>query len=392
MFCPECGHQNPADNKFCGMCGERLPDRSGRPVPGKDPTGAEVQAEDTTRATERQERIAELDPEPVPASWRHREPVDATIREAALPAAVADFYASRNESEPPTEAPTTLSGPSFLGLSGSGDGESYSYLYEDEQPQSHAGSLVFLLLLIILAAAVYWKWQPIRDYVVNAALTHSQQGRSTAPAAAPTEPGSTTASTDNAAPQPAKPADAKGLPQQDNATAPEPKVETTQPKDQAEPAPKGPDKTSTPKDERPRSEVGRPSQFQDVKGKGGTDEDAPAESEKPSARAPAKAAGADLVDMGERYLYGRGASRNCSQALVNFNAAAKQENPKAMSHLGSLYATGQCVPLDRAQAYQWFSRALAADRSNTYIEHNLNMLWRDMSSTERAKATQKRMF
>ena len=89
-------------------------------------------------------------------------------------------------------------------------------------------------------------------------------------------------------------------------------------------------------------------------------------------------------------MYGRGVARNCNQALVDFNAAARQDNPRAMAHLGSLYATGQCVSLDRTQAYHWFSRALSADRGNTYIEHNLNMLWRDMTPDERTKATRSR--
>jgi Sel1 repeat len=406
------------------MCGDRLPDRPGNAE--KRPTTAEMRAEDIARATERQERIAGLDPEPVAASLRHREPVDATLREmpplneysalpdpvpvnpvpieghAPLPPAVADFYAARTAPQPPVEEPieepTTVGGPSFLGLSSGNGDSSYSYLYEDEQPKSHLGTLVFLLLLAVLAGIVYMKWQPIRDYVVNAALTHSQQGR-TPQTPAPTEPGSTTASSDNAAanaaPQPnGKAPDANGLPQQDNSATPDqPKIETTQPKPkEAAPAPKEPETSNISKNERPRSEVGRNSSFQDVKGKGAADEDTPEESEKPSARRPTKPAGTELVDSGERYLYGRGVPRSCSQALVNFNAAAKQDNPKAMSHLGSLYATGQCVALNRAQAYQWFSRALAADRGNTYLEHNLNMLWRDMSATERAQATQRKMF
>lgn len=420
MYCPECGHQNPTGNKFCGMCGERLPARAPRTeidpfrydpraeviAPGAaavEPIGPPGSAEpesEAASAEEHRERIAEHDPEPVAASLRHREPVDETVRESELPAAVADFYASRNQRPEPVE-PTTVSGPSFLGLSsGSGSGDStYSYLYEDEQPKSHAGALAFLLVLAVVAAGVYWKWQPIKDYVVNAALTHSQTGRAPEPAA-PTQPGSTTASSDSTATQPGQAASPAGMPQQDKAagTAEQPKAgtsnsdnATSKSKEEAAPA-QNPEKTTAPKDEQPRSEVGRSRRFQDVKGQNGAEKDAAENDEKPAPRRPAQAAGAELVDTGERYLYGRGVPRNCNQALVNFQAAAKQDNSRAMSHLGSLYATGQCVPLDRTLAYQWFSRALAADRNNTYLEHNLNMLWRDMSSVERAKATQKRMF
>ena len=105
---------------------------------------------------------------------------------------------------------------------------------------------------------------------------------------------------------------------------------------------------------------------------------------------PAAPAGAELVAKGEKYLYGHGAPKNCQQALTYFKAAAKEQNPSAMSQMGALYATGVCVPFDRAQAYQWFSRALHEDRSNTYLEHNLNMLWRDMSADEKARATRRR--
>jgi hypothetical protein len=39
-------------------------------------------------------------------------------------------------------------------------------------------------------------------------------------------------------------------------------------------------------------------------------------------------------------------------------------------------------------AYNWFSRALAHDRGNASIEHNLNMLWRDMDARERKQVVE----
>lgn len=304
-----------------------------------------MRKEDIVRATA-------LDPEPVAAGTSHPEPAGSMAREPDLPAAALNFYSARIEPDPHLQPPITVSGPSFLGLSGAVEPLSpYSYLDEDEPPESHARSIVLLLVLAVLAGVVYWNWQPIRNYVVNVAIAPWQQGR-LLPTAAPTEPASTTASSDNAAPPPVPTANPDGLPQQTSATTADP------PKPEAAPA----------------------------------IESAPKEREKPAARPVAQPAGAELVDSGERYLYGRGVPRNCSQALVNFNASARQDNPRAMSHLGSLYATGQCVPLDRAQAYQWFSRALSLDRSNKYLEHNLNMIWIQMSSEERARATQKRTF
>ena len=41
MFCPECGTRNPEENRFCGMCGERLPDRTERAA-SKKPGAAAI--------------------------------------------------------------------------------------------------------------------------------------------------------------------------------------------------------------------------------------------------------------------------------------------------------------------------------------------------------------
>ena len=434
------------------MCGERLPERSkngssvtSMPSPNRSRT-SDVRTEDTIRATEadRRERIAEHDPEPVAPSMRHREANDDPIRElktirnvepvresrtvastasgvnrssnalkreiepdyvpeSAMPPAVANFYAQRMESSTPIEQPTTLSGPSFLGLSSSpanGD-SSYSYLYEEEQPKSHAGVIVFLLVLAILAGVVYWKWQPIHDFVVNTALSNSNSGRpsptqGTNPETTASTPGTTTATTDqNVSPSASTPQNnAAGAQKPD-----QPKIDTTQPNSEAKPDKSGADKTDTPKDERPQAEVGQKSRFQDVKGKsdeasednGAKDtEDAKPTSAKRTA--PSQPAGTELVANGEKYLYGKGVPRNCGQAVSAFDQAAKQQNPSAMSHLGALYATGECVPFDRVRAYQWFSKALAQNRSNTYIEHNLNMLWREMTPREQSQVTGKKMF
>ena len=105
------------------------------------------------------------------------------------------------------------------------------------------------------------------------------------------------------------------------------------------------------------------------------------------APAPQGNAGGELVSSGEKYLYARGVARNCDQAVTYFNAAAAQQNPQAFSHLGALYATGECVPMDRAVAYAWFRRAYAKEPGNRYFEQNLTMLWREMTPAERQRAT-----
>jgi TPR repeat protein len=62
-------------------------------------------------------------------------------------------------------------------------------------------------------------------------------------------------------------------------------------------------------------------------------------------------------------------------------------NAQARSQLGALYATGHCVPLDRARAYNWFSLAVrAASGHNIWIERNRQMLWEQMTEAEKARA------
>ena len=390
------------------MCGEPLPNRSQKK---------------NTADKEHRERVAQHDPEPVPASFRQRERADEPVRtrETSRPVAStpvppsmrevdAEYVAEPHlESATPVEQPGGMvSGPSFLGLGNASESSSgYSYLYEDEPPKSHAGLIVFLICLFALGGVLYWQWQPLRTWVVNKANEKVNIG-TPAPTEAPAMPGSSTASSDNVNPAPAQPATGQSVPQNDSTTPGNPPAQTN-----AAPADKSkPDQTGTPPKEEDQSDTEEPAQTAPERAEAKNNEvkeetAKPVEKtrhlthEKPAARAEKAAApaGDDLVASGERYLYGHGAPQNCQQAVINFNAAAKQENPRAMAHLGALYATGECVPLNRVQAYHWFSRALANDRNNTYLEHNISMLWREMDQQEKAQVTgeakeaqNKRMF
>ncbi len=94
-----------------------------------------------------------------------------------------------------------------------------------------------------------------------------------------------------------------------------------------------------------------------------------------------------MLQLGENYLYGKGVPRNCQQAKTYFESAARENNAPAMSHLGAMYAAGNCVPMNRRLAYQWFVRASNSDPHNPWIQRSMNMLWRDMSSDERASVS-----
>jgi hypothetical protein len=78
-------------------------------------------------------------------------------------------------------------------------------------------------------------------------------------------------------------------------------------------------------------------------------------------------------------------SHSCNQAVDLLREAALHGNATARSRLGGLYATGQCVPLDRAEAYNWFTLAKDAGAHYSWIEHNRSMLWAQMSERERER-------
>jgi hypothetical protein len=306
------------------------------------------------------------------------------------------------------EKETTVGGPSFLGLSGdeNGGGGGYSYLFEEEK-QSHAGAWVMLLVLLALGAVLYWKWQPVRDYVLNAAISHSRPQPKTEAKAEPTS------ATDSAAPTttlassdaPSQPSiTTENKPEQNKAASPSSTAKEGLPGGDKQSSGAGkPDDSAKSKaagaSKEPAANAAskQPSSKPAEKGDEASaeqpdDESAnAADEEKPSAgtqkaRGAQSNPGGDLVSSGERYLYGRGVPRSCDQAVSYFNAAAAKQNPQAFSHLGALYATGNCVPMDRAAAYTWFRRAYAKEPSNHYFEQNLTMLWREMSAAERQRA------
>jgi hypothetical protein len=290
---------------------------------------------------------------------------------------------------------TTISGPSFLGLSStdSGEGGGYSYLLEEEQQPPHTGVWVFLALMLVLGGVLYAKWQPIRDYVLTAVSSHArpqpppaQDTKNEPPSASATSAPTTTLAGSDTASQPA--------------ITPESKLEqsrTAQPKQEIPPVGQQSSIAGKPDDspkitparagsERAAEPALKPPAAHYKEADHGSAN--PAGEEKPAAApAPQGNAGGELVSSGERYLYARGVARNCDQAVSYFNAAAAQENPQAFSHLGALYATGECVPMDRAAAYGWFRRAYAKEPGNRYFEQNLIVLWREMTPAERQRAT-----
>ena len=390
MFCRNCGHQNPGQNGFCGMCGNKL-----APERAADPTYAvEKVAITMERAAPEAPRdaVRTLDPVDTPHAPENAEPV-APVEE---PARRSDkLWVDEDQSE------TTISGPSFLGLSStdSGEGGAHSYLFEEEEQPSHTGVWVLLVVLLILGGVLYAKWQPIRDYVLAPALSHSRPQQGPAPDTKTEPPSTSSAPTttlagNDAASQPAIITESRaeqnqaaqpkqGLPQAD-----QPSATAGKPDDSPKSTPaRASSERAAPLASKPPGAKSPAAQNKEAGHESANVIDPEKPAAAPTAPAPQGNSGGELVSSGERYLYAQGVARNCDQAVIYFNAAAAQENPQAFSHLGALYATGECVPMDRAVAYTWFRRAYVKEPGNRYFGQNLTMLWRAMTPAERQRAT-----
>jgi TPR repeat protein len=94
-----------------------------------------------------------------------------------------------------------------------------------------------------------------------------------------------------------------------------------------------------------------------------------------------------LVSDGEKYLYGNGVPANCDRAQKNFRTAASHGNARALSMMGTMYATGHCLDRDLPNAYRSFAKALHLEPNNSRIQSDLEILWRQMTPEERQAAT-----
>lgn len=106
--------------------------------------------------------------------------------------------------------------------------------------------------------------------------------------------------------------------------------------------------------------------------------------EKPKPKAAVKPE--DPVTVGEKYLYGRGVTQDCSRGLRYVKPAAERSNAKALITMGALYATGHCLAKDLPTAYSFFAQALRQDPDNGALKQNAQMVWSQMTKAERDQA------
>ena len=351
VICPNCGEDNAASFRFCGMCGT--------PLEARRPAGAP--------------RVAStLDAPHVP-----QHPATAT-EQSRTP--VAPTATQRTESSVPS-----IGGPSLLGLNHSQEDQdrngpsldtlrdkSFSGLdsfFEPEEPKTGARRIILLLVLLVaLGAAGWWAYSNYND--IGSKVGRNSQTRTATPAPSDTTadnpatktetspathpaPDAGTAPTASTAPPPAS-TDTASVP-----PAAPPKVEQ-----RAAAPPKPAAKMPTPK------KTTRPAP-------------APAHTAAPAPTDTGDAA----FKKGEAYLYGRGVPKNCDEAVKNLKAASAKQNAKARSTFGTMYATGHCVPRDLPTSYSWFALALRVDPNNQILEKDLVGVWNQMTPPERQMAT-----
>jgi hypothetical protein len=448
--CDRCGHENPDENYFCGHCGIHLRHPHGfepeaAPYsPSLDAAGPDAnpefldpfQADGNASAFAVNEDVLPTTHSVLPE--RHT----ATSRSVAPPSDEPG-WTGMSEIEPlpstpsnvRTEdtddlAPRAVTAPSFLGLNDAApEDHGLDYLYDGEPRRSYGRAVVAILLLAIFGVFLAYKWKQLPSWYstivaspnISPARTAQAQSGSTASGTAPSADKQAPAETESnqtASPSSANPdSHAVGTPANTAAVVPSPQSAPTDSGQKlAENEHSSPQQATAIPDQGTEMAADRgpgtqhkPGVTPEPEGTGmqevqktDTKESSPAGPDPAPGAAvheksrahrdevrPARDTGDQLVARGQAYLYGNGVPHSCSQALIYLRKGADLGNAEARSQLGAMYATGHCVPLDRARAYQWFSLAAeVANGRNVWIERNREMLWSKMTDAEKAHTRQ----
>jgi hypothetical protein len=420
--CGGCGYENLPQHRFCGMCGFPLPET---PADGSRP--AEKNA-DSSRDTDLDEFLAPVASVDRPTSQpAPRSPEPAAQRRPS--SAQASVGRNQNFESPAAtrreQAPSIVSGPSFLGLAADpSDQDRASYLLDDEDDSSsHGGRFAFVLVLLIVVAlsAAVWHWRQ-EVGVLSARIT----GRSTQDVSPPAD---NSAPPVSASPSEVAPAmqpeattdkpktgvgDLPANPPQQPLAAPNGQTAPAATNPPASQSPSGPPDSTTPaspaaaansasgpsdpaakQDQPPAAQPAAAPQSDDGSSAEKTMREqasvkptsAARSASRTSAGSGASAATGDSTEAeGEKYLYGTGVPQNCARAQKSLMAAAGRADARAQSVLGTMYATGHCAPRDLPLAYKWFAKALHQDPGNNRLSDDLKVLWNQMTPDERQLA------
>ncbi len=388
MICPECKYENPAHHRFCGVCGAQLPIKKEQfPAIGK---------------TASQEQSSSAETGAMPSA--------PAANESQVESALGRNSSAAAEPPVPWQASETrkgVAGPSFLGLD---DRDNSDYLLEEEPPRSHTRRNLALVLLLLLAGLAVMEWRAARSGVsfspmeaLHLKLPKKKHSGQAANSGVPANPGNANDGTPQMIAEPVQSASAAATPsvsptpaalQQNAASGKPPK------KDLPVQASNIPPDTRDTEKSMPQSEGNTNSPREKAKSPAEPDPLLAGQAELQRGvaagptdlgrtwlwRATAKGNGNAPVLLAQMYLDGNGVQKNCEQAVLLLQTAARKNNARARSKLASLYTTGTCVPQDRVQAYRWLSSALEANPESDWLNQNRRSLWDQMTPGERQRA------
>lgn len=367
MRCRHCGTENPGQHLFCGMCGKPLDEEvASQMATGKPGEHGAVQ---------------------------------------------------RPRDEPPVPAPAYTGGIFNLGAPAEKAERNLDYLLEDDEPRSHKGLVVGIVALALVAGLGYLRWRGELPWL----KAGSSEAKSAAQATDTQAGGDQTAAPSSAAsPDPVQ--NSNGAPQAVTAPPASPATSSPAPTATADtttppptPSQNGSADSNAPIDSphadakpaRSPAEAPAPATGQAPAPASVTDQASAAPAATTTATTPGPVTATpeavppkpkpkakplpptrpeDSVAMGERYLYGRGVPQDCTRGLRHVKPAADQSNPKAMITMGALYATGHCLSKDLPTAYRFFALALRKDPGNGALKQNAEMVWGQMTASERQQA------
>jgi hypothetical protein len=396
VICPNCREDNAPNFRFCGMCGTSLEPRRPLGAPALDPLSAfppAVPAASPSRTANSPAQVRPVVVEDAPRVDALKTDAPRTADKPVPPIAGPSMLGLNqptanphsNSTDRPTPHEPDLRQPSMDLLRDRSFSGLDSFL-EPEQPKTGARRiLLMLVLLVALGAAGWWTYT---NYL------GATEGRKPEPAASTSrdtsaEKASTKPSTQDGAPTPAAGSSQTAAPSAEVPAGPSENAstgpDTTRKALDAGAKPAAEAKPAIPAAATPaktRSTDGR--EAQRVPGVASV----VTSSKIPKSPAPAATDTGDAdFRKGEAYLYGRGASENCGEAVKSLKAASAKSNAKARSAFGTMYATGHCVPRDLPTSYLWFALALRVDPNNQILEKDLNAVWNQMTPPERQMAT-----
>jgi len=350
VICPNCREDNAPTFRFCGMCGTSLEPR----LEARRPAGAPVPI--------------------LPKIGNAPEPLRPLVKE--------------NATRPANSPVPSIGGPSVLGLNQPGANQpspnqpnifsGLDSFFEPEPPKTSGLRILLLVaLLVALGGAGWWTYT---NYI-GATESRKPEAKTSSAGEAP------------AAEKPStKPAAKDAAPAVDAGSSQAVVPSAGVPQSQAESASAGPAAAPKTVDAEAKPE---PKAKPVTPAKNARADKTPAKREPSGTSAKASKLPAPAADdtgdadfrKGEAYLYGRGAPKNCDEAVKNLKAASAKSNAKARSAFGTMYATGHCVQRDLPTSYLWFALALRVDPNNQILEKDLSAIWNQMTPPERQMAT-----